>query len=290
MSDKIELAVIGGSGLYDIEASLVKEIESDTPFGKPSSNISIFDIDGTKIAFIARHGKGHTILPSEIPAKANIYALKSLGVRRIIAISAVGSLKEEIAPRDFVIPSQIIDNTKARASTFFGEGIVGHVSFADPFCLALSKIIYETALSLSLKVHKDATYICMEGPAFSTRAESMLYKKIGADVIGMTAIPEAKLAREAEICYAMTAMSTDYDSWREGEEDVSSNMVVQNMNANIGNIKKLLPKLIKNIDGYKRECECERACEHAVMTNMKTANLKTKEKLSVFYSKYEKSF
>ncbi len=209
-----KIGVIGGTGLYDIEGMTdIEEVNIDTPFGKPSDTIVIGKLEGVGIAFLPRHGKGHRILPTELPSRANIYALKSLGVEHIIAIYSAGSFKKEIKPGDLLIPDQLIDRTRSRVSTFFGEGIVAHIPFADPFCPVLSQVLYESAKEAGATVHPKGTFVVMEGPAFSTRAESRLYRSWGADIIGMTALPEAKLAREAEICYAIIGCVTDYDSW-----------------------------------------------------------------------------
>src|SRR4030042_1092574 len=221
-----KLGVIGGSGLYEIEGLAdVKEVKVKTPFGDPSDAIMVGTLGKTRIAFLPRHARGHCIMPTELPVRANIYALKSLGVEWIISVNAVGSLQEEIQPLDLVIPDQIIDRTRGRVSTFFGDGIVGHVTFADPFCPVLSQLIYRVAeeneASKDLRVHPKGTYLAMEGPLFSTRAESNLYRSWGASIVGMTAIPEAKLAREAEICYPAIACGTDYDCWHEVHESVT---------------------------------------------------------------------
>ena len=288
ISNNIDIAIIGGSGVYDIDCvDIIEELNIDTPFGKTSDKIAVLQIDNIKFAFIPRHGKGHYLLPREIPSKANIYALKSLGVRRIIAISAVGSLRKDIEPKDFVVPSQIIDRTMGRDSTFFGNGIVGHISFAEPFCPNMQKIIYDSVSSLSIKVHKDSIYLCMEGPAFSTKAESNMYRLWGANIIGMTAIPEAKLAREAEICYSMIAMATDYDCWYGEVEAVNNNMVVETMKANINNIKSIIPALIKNINNdMTKQCSCENSLLNAIMTDKSIINDNVKNKLALLYSKY----
>ena len=245
--ESTQIAIIGGSGLYELPGfNIIKRIEVETPFGKPSDEIVIAEIHSKRVAFLPRHGKGHIYLPSSVPVKANIFALKTLGVKYIIAISAVGSLQEEIAPEDFILPDQIIDRTKGRASSFFEDEMVGHISFADPFenklSAALAKILSQRH---EKKTHLGGTYICMEGPAFSTRAESNLYRLWGASVIGMTALPEAKLAREAEIAYAMVAMVTDYDCWRENTEAVSVEMLMDHMAKNTKRIKKQLPEMIE---------------------------------------------
>jgi len=228
------IAVIGGTGLYKIEGMTeVKEVRPETPFGKPSDSVIVGKMGGVGIAFLPRHGKNHTISPTNVPSRANIYALKTLGVEFIIASNSCGSFKEELKPGDLLVPDQIIDRTRQRNSTFFDGGIVAHIQFAEPFCAVLSDIVYKAAKEAGATVHKGGTFIAMEGPAFSTRAESRLYKSWGADVIGMTVLPEAKLAREAEICYASIACITDYDSWHEAKEAVSVERIVTTMNHNI---------------------------------------------------------
>jgi 5'-methylthioadenosine phosphorylase len=286
--DQVTTAIIGGTGLYTMDELTVLDTERiKTPFGYPSDRISIARLGNREVAFLPRHGKGHRFLPSEIPVKANIWALKKLGVRRILSVSAVGSLKEEIRPRDIVIPDQIIDRTKSRDSSFFGNGIVGHVSFAEPFCGELSRALYETVRSLGHRVHKNQTYVCMEGPAFSTRAESRLYRSWGGGVIGMTALPEAKLAREAEMCYAMLALSTDYDCWKEDGEDVTIEMVVENLRAATitaaGSIKKVLESLPEEF-----QCGCNEAARYALVTSKESVPSTVKEELSLLYGKYWK--
>ncbi len=243
----VRAAVIGGSGVYQIEGmKILRSFYPTTPFGKPSDPITIGSYEGVPCAFLPRHGKGHRLLPSEIPQRANFFALKMLGVEHVIAISACGSLKQEMVPRHFVVPDQIIDRTKGRASTFFGNGIVAHVAFAKPFSAPLSKALIETVRSLGLTVHAKGTYLCMEGPAFSTQAESFLHRQLNADVIGMTAIPEAKLAREAEMSYALLAMVTDYDCWKD-DEHVSADIVLGHLAANVGNAKKIIAHLLPRL-------------------------------------------
>ncbi|MCD6396690.1 MAG: S-methyl-5'-thioadenosine phosphorylase [Spirochaetaceae bacterium] len=284
--DSVRIAVIGGTGLYKIEGIKIKdEIDIETPFGKPSDKITVASFDGANVAFLPRHGVGHRFLPTEIPVKANIWALKKIGVERIIAVSAVGSLKEEISPRDIVIPDQIIDRTKSRDNSFFGDGIVGHVAFADPYCNDLRAILLNTVRELGYKVHFGGTYICMEGPLFSTRAESNLYRSWGGSVIGMTALPEAKLAREAEICYGMLAFPTDYDCWKEDEEDVTIEMVVENLKANTSAAQEIIKKVIKSIP-EKRTCICKDAAKYAIITDPAAIPKETKNKLDLFYGKY----
>lgn len=283
---KAKIAFIGGSGLYDIEgAKLIEQLDIDTPWGKPSDKIDIVDIDGITAAFLPRHGRGHRFPPHQLNYRANIAALKMIGVEEIIAFSAVGSLKEEIAPMDFVLPSQIIDRTKSRPSTFFEDGIAAHVGFGDPFCQRLQDIILPVAKELGLKMHTGETLICMEGPAFSTRAESNLYRSWGAGVINMSTIPEAKLAREAEICYAVICMSTDYDCWHETEEDVTVEMVVNNMNTNSANAKNLVKVLAKKLDNG-RDCPCYGAAKFSVITAPERRNPDTVKKLKAILPEY----
>jgi len=283
---KAAIAFIGGSGLYDIEgAKLIEQLDIDTPWGKPSDKIDIVDIDGTTIAFLPRHGRGHVFPPHQLNFRANIAALKMIGVEQIIAFSAVGSLKEEIPPMDFVLPDQIIDRTKGRNGTFFENGIVGHVGFADPFCSRLHDIILPVAKELGLKMHTGETLIVMEGPAFSTRAESRLYRSWGAGVINMSTLPESKLAREAEMCYAVICMSTDYDCWHESEEDVTVEMVVKNMNTNSANAKELVKKLAGKLN-KERTCGCKEAAKFAVITSPEKRDKDQAKKLSAILPEY----
>jgi 5'-methylthioadenosine phosphorylase len=281
-----KLAFIGGTGLYQIEGMEIREaIDIDTPFGKPSDSVIRASYKEREVFFLPRHGRGHRILPNEIPVQANIYALKKLGVGSIIAVSAVGSLKSEIRPRDIVVPSQLIDRTKSRPNSFFGDGVVGHVSFADPFCPQLREILYSTIDELGHPVHQNETYVCMEGPLFSTRAESNLYRTWGGGIIGMTALPEAKLAREAEICYATMALSTDYDCWKVDEKDVTIEIVVENLQANSKTAQNIIKALIENIP-EKRACGCHEAAKYAIITDKSIIPKKTRERLSLLYSKY----
>jgi 5'-methylthioadenosine phosphorylase len=248
------LGVIGGSGLYKMPGvTEAKKVKVSTPFGEPSDAIILGNLEGVRVAFLPRHGEGHRISPSELPAKANIYALKSLGVERIISVSAVGSLNEEMEPLDIVMPDQLIDATKGRANTFFTNGIVGHVSFAEPFCPVLRRLSVEASTKVGAKVHKGGTYLVVEGPQFSTKAESRLYRSWGADVIGMTALPEAKLAREAEICYVTLAMVTDYDCWHSSYESVTTDMILANLRNGTEAVKRTLKLLVPSIPK-------ERAC------------------------------
>ncbi|MBI5306880.1 MAG: S-methyl-5'-thioadenosine phosphorylase [Planctomycetes bacterium] len=261
------IGIIGGSGLYNIEG--IKDIQSvsvDTPFGKPSDGFTVGTLEGRQVAFLPRHGKGHTILPSELNFRANIYAMKKLGAGHIIAVSAVGSMKEEIKPLDIVIPDQFFDRTRGRISTFFGEGIVGHVSFADPVCGTLADKLHQASKSVGARVHKGGTYLCMEGPLFSTRAESNVYRQWGVSIIGMTNLQEAKLAREAEICYSTLAMSTDYDCWRVEEESVTLEMIIGNLNKNAEMAKRILKTVIPTIP-KERTCACATASQNAIVTH-----------------------
>ncbi|MCB1169695.1 MAG: S-methyl-5'-thioadenosine phosphorylase [Leptospiraceae bacterium] len=250
MADQVKLAVIGGSGLYEMDGMKVeREVNPDTPWGKPSDSIVIGNLDGILVAFLARHGRGHFLNPSEIPVRANIAALKSLGVEHILSFSAVGSLREEIAPEHFVLPSQIIDRTRGiRPSTFFEGGAVAHAMFGDPFSESIAAIVEKHApASLDVPLHKDKTLVCMEGPAFSTRAESILYRSWGADIINMSVLPEAKLAREAEINYQMVCMSTDYDSWREEEDSVTVEEILGYLKSNAARARKLARACIPDL-------------------------------------------
>lgn len=284
--DLIKIAVIGGSGVYEIQGiENLKEIKIKTPFGNPSDAIITGELNGVKCAFLPRHGKGHSILPSELNARANIYALKSIGVEQIISVSACGSLREDVKPRDFLIPDQVFDRTKNRPSTFFGDGIVGHVGFADPFCNNMREIIHQAVKELGITHHYGGTYVCIEGPQFSTKAESEVNRKLGFSIVGMTALPEAKLAREAEICYATVALVTDYDVWKEGEE-VSVETVVGNVNANAANSKKLIKYVLPRLVERYRDCSCTKALQHAVMTSKDKINKKAYNKIKLFLGKY----
>jgi 5'-methylthioadenosine phosphorylase len=283
-----KVGVVGGTGLYQLEGmTKVKELKVITPFGEPSDAIILGEIDGVKAAFLPRHGRGHFISPTEIPAKANIYALKSLGVEWIMSVATVGSLQENIRPLDIVIPDQIIDRTSLRQNTFFGRGIVGHIPFADPFCPVLGNILYDSARELKIRAHDGGTCIVMEGPQFSTRAESELYRSWGADVIYMTGLPEAKLAREAEICYAVIAVVTDYDCWKETYEVVSAEMVVDNLKRGTETVKRLLKHAITRLP-QKRNCICARALENAIITSPELIPAQVKKDLAPIIGKYIK--
>ncbi len=281
-----KVGVIGGSGLYNMEGlTEVEKVKISTPFGEPSDAIMLGNLEGVRVAFLPRHGEGHRISPSELPAKANIYALKSLGVERIISVNAVGSLKEEIEPLDVVIPDQLIDCTKGRASTFFTDGIVGHVSLAEPFCPVLSQISFEASTKVGAKVHKGGTYLVMEGPQLSTKAESQLYRSWGADVIGMTALPEAKLAREAEICYVALALVTDYDCWHLTYESVTTEMILTNLSKGIETVKRIL-KLLLPLIPQKRDCACASALKYAIVTGTKYIPKEKRKDLGLLIGKY----
>jgi 5'-methylthioadenosine phosphorylase len=287
-TEPVRIAVIGGSGIYEIEGiEGLQEVRVTTPFGDPSDAIAIGTLSGVRCAFLPRHGRGHRILPSEVNARANIYALKSLGVEQIISVSACGSLREDVKPRDFLIPDQIFDRTRCRPSTFFGEGIVTHVGFADPFCNEMRDIVHQAVKELGIQHHFGGTYVCIEGPQFSTRAESEVNRQHGFSIIGMTAVPEAKLAREAEICYMTLALVTDYDVWKEGEE-VTVDAVVGNLAANVANSKRLLKYVLPRLAERKIACYCTRALEHAVMTAPDKIDNKAYEKVKLFLGKYIK--
>ena len=280
------IAVIGGSGLYEMDGMTgATSVDVDTPFGKPSDSIIVGELDGVKVAFLPRHGKGHRFNPSHIPARANIYALKSIGVERIISVSAVGSLKEEFAPLDLVIPSQLIDRTRLRESTFFDTDVVVHVAMADPFCAHTSHLVHHAAQALDINVHPGGTMVVMEGPAFSTRAESFMYRSWGADIIGMTALPEAKLAREAEICYATMAWITDYDCWHQTSESVTVEMVIANLMKNVSTSKALLRQVIPTLGG-ESNCPCESALRDAIITQKKQIPEELKRKLAPVTGRY----
>ncbi len=281
-----KVGVIGGTGLYDIEGLTdIEEVEIDTPFGKPSDAITIGRLEGVGIAFLPRHGKGHRISPTEIPVRANIYALKSLGVEYIIAICSAGSFKPEIKPGDLVIPDQLIDRTRSRVNSFFGEGIVAHISLAEPFCPVLSQVLYHAAGEVGANVHPRGTYVTVEGPAFSTRAESQLYRSWGADIIGMTALPEASLAREAELCYSIIACVSDYDCWHKQKQPVTINVVQDVLRQSIDTAKKIIRLAVTRLPG-KRECGCATALKTAIITDPKLIPTEQKKRLDLLIGKY----
>lgn len=285
-----KIGVIGGSGLYRMEGmSEVEEVEIETPFGKPSDMITVGKVEGVSLAFLPRHGRGHRISPSNLPVRANIWALKSLGVEWVISVSAVGSLREHIAPRDLLIPDQLFDRTKSRVNSFFEPGLVVHCTFAEPFCPTLSKLLLEAAGELGdVTVHHGGTYVCMEGPLFSTKAESRAYRSWGMDVIGMTALPEAKLAREAELCYATIACITDYDCWHESAESVTVEMVINNLSANVTNAQRILRAVARKIPATRatNTCECPSSLAAAILTDRGSISAQTKEKYDLLIGKY----
>lgn len=280
------IGIIGGSGLYKMGGMTeMEKVKVSTPFGEPSDAIILGNLEGVRVAFLPRHGEGHRISPSELPAKANIYALKSLGVERIISVCAVGSLKEEIEPLHLVIPDQLIDRTRGRDSTFFTNGIVGHIAFAEPFCPVLSQALFEAATEAGAKVHKGGIYLAMEGPQLSTKAEAQLYRSWGADIIGMTACPEAKLAREAEICYATVAFVTDYDCWHPSYESVTTDMILTNLRESVDTVERILKLTIPSIL-QPRDCSCASALKDAIVTAAKYIPEKRKDDLDLLIGKY----
>ena len=280
------IAVVGGSGLYEMDGMIgVESVDLDTPFGKPSDSIMVGELDGVRVAFLPRHGRGHRFNPSQIPVRANIYALKTLGVGRIISVRAVGSLKEEFAPLDLVIPNQLIDRTRLRESTFFETDVVVHVAMAEPFCADTSHAVHQAAQALDINVHSGGTMVVMEGPAFSTKAESFMYRTWGADIIGMTALPEAKLAREAEICYATMAWITDYDCWHQSAESVTVDMVIANLMKNVETSKALLKQVIPVLSG-DRTCSCESALRDSIITPKDQIPEDLKRKLAPVTGRY----
>jgi 5'-methylthioadenosine phosphorylase len=282
-----EIGIIGGSGLYNMPGLTdVTEVKVETPFGDPSEAIALGTLEGRKVAFLARHGRGHRILPSELNFRANIYAMKKLGVSFILSISAVGSLKAEHKPTDFVIPDQFIDRTFARNATFFGDGIVGHVAFGDPVCAVAAKAFEQGCKDAGVVGKLGGTYVCMEGPQFSTRAESNLYRSWGADVIGMTNLQEAKLAREAEISYATLAMVTDYDCWYEGHDDVTVEQVIKVVHENSANAQRVLAGAVKALPKDNSGTPAASALKFAVMTDKAMIPMATRERLGIFLDKY----
>jgi 5'-methylthioadenosine phosphorylase len=283
-----KVAVIGGTGLYDIEGLTdIQEVNMDTPFGQPSDTIVIGKLGSTRIAFLPRHGKGHRIMPTEIPSRANIYTLKTLGVKHIIAINSVGSFNESIRPGDLCIPDQLIDRTSQRHNTFFGDGVVAHIQFAEPFCPDLRIVLYQSAIEAGAEAHLGGTYVVMEGPAFSTRAESRLHQSWGADVIGMTALPEAKLAREAEMCYAVIACATDYDSWHEDKEVVSVEVVLNTLKRNMDLSKRIIKLAVDRLQA-EHSCICSTALQNAIITDPELIPDERKQALEPIIGKYIK--
>ncbi len=283
---KPTIGIIGGSGLYSMPGfEAQEEILLDSPWGRPSDEYIVGMLAGKEVAFLSRHGRGHRVLPSELNFRANIYGFKQLGVERIISLSAVGSLKEEHPPLKFVVPDQFFDRTRGRASTFFGEGLVAHISFADPVCPQLSEVVVQACVSAGVDVGKGGTYLCMEGPAFSTKAESNVYRSWGMDVIGMTNLQEAKLAREAEICYVTVAMVTDYDCWHAEHAAVTVTDIIANLTQNAANACRVVAASVANMPAT-RECKCGSALAHALLTDPKTVPETTRRKLELLVGKY----
>jgi len=283
---KAEIGIIGGSGLYSMSGfETQEEAAIETPFGWPSDNYVIGTLAGRRVAFLARHGRGHRISPSELNFRANIYGMKSLGVERIISLSAVGSLKEEHRPLDFVVPDQFFDRTRGRVSTFFGEGLVAHIGFADPVCPELSEVVAAAGRAAGVNIKKGGTYLCMEGPAFSTKAESNVYRSWGMDVIGMTNLQEAKLAREAEICYVTVAMVTDYDCWHPQHDAVTVNDIIANLMKNAENARQVVAEAVACIPAA-RGCQCGSALAHAIITDRQLVPAAARQKLGILIDKY----
>lgn len=282
-----KIGIIGGSGLYSMPGFTAQhEVRVDTPFGDPSDPYVVGELEGKPVAFLARHGKGHRISPSELNFRANIYGFKKLGVEYIFSLSAVGSLKEDHKPLDFVIPDQFLDRTHGRVSTFFGDGLVAHVSFADPVCPHVAQVLYEACKEVGVNVALGGTYVCMEGPAFSTKAESNLYRSWGMDVIGMTNLQEAKLAREAEICYSTVAMVTDYDCWHTDHDAVTVADIVHNLTQNAENAAKVVKAAVRKLDTAARPCECGHALATALLTDPQAVPAATRAKLELLVGKY----
>ena len=286
LKDSAMVGVIGGSGFYELLEN-AREVRIQTPFGDPSDVYFLGEIEGVPVAFLPRHARGHRILPSEVNYRAIVWGMKALGVRYILSASAVGSLREELKPLDVVIPDQLYDRTKARPSTFFGDGVVVHMGFADPFCGYVSGLLGEHGTAIGATVHEGGTYVCIEGPQFSTRAESNVYRQLGFDVIGMTNLQEAKLAREAEICYATMAMVTDYDVWYEGEEDVTLEQVLGNVARNVETAQSIVRRVVGALD-LERDCGCRHAVQFAINTPADLIPAGTKDKLDLLIGKYLK--
>jgi len=284
--EPVRLGVIGGSGVYDMqELTDIEEIKPKTPFGDPSDAIVVGTLSGQRVAFLPRHGRGHRISPTELNSRANIFALKSLGVERIVAISACGSLREDYAPRHIVIPDQILDRTRGRPLTFFGSGLVVHISFAEPFCPDLSRSLFEAVETTGATVHKGGAFVVIEGPRFSTKAESNAFRQWGMDIIGMTAVPEAQLAREAEICYTCMAHVTDYDVWHESEETVTVEAVIKNLLANAEVAKQSIQELVPALP-QERTCDCQHALRDAIITSRDVISEEVKNDLTILVDKY----
>jgi len=284
--NKATLGIIGGSGLYSMNGlAETREIRVKTPFGDPSDAIVLGTLEGKRVAFLARHGRGHRILPGEINYRANIYAMKLLGVERIISVSAVGSLQEDLRPGEFLVPDQFFDRTSKRISTFFGEGLVAHVAFANPTCGQLAGVLSDSCVHEAVKVHRRGTYICMEGPQFSTLAEAHVHRQLRFEVIGMTNVTEAKLAREAEICYATIAMITDYDCWHPEHESVTASQIIATLSQNAENAQRVLRAAVRTLPAA-RSCKCGAALQHALVTDMKLVPAATKKRLAAIIAPY----
>jgi len=283
-----EIGILGGSGLYKLPGiERVRELRLTTPFGKPSDAYFLGTLEGRRVAFLARHGRGHVLTPSEINFRANIFGFKKLGVERIISVSAVGSLREEYRPTHMALPAQFFDRTRQRASTFFGKGLAAHVSFADPVCPTVQDVLEKSCADLGITCHRGGTYLCMEGPAFSTKAESSVYRSWAMDVIGMTSLQEAKLAREAEICYAVLAMVTDYDCWHPDHDAVTVKQIVENLTHNVENSQKILLNALRSMP-RERTCKCGSALAHAIITDYKKVPAGAKRRLALLVGRYLK--
>ena len=286
MSEELVVGVIGGSGLYEIEGfENVEEMRLSTPFGDPSDAYVTGTIGGVRMVFLPRHGRGHRLLPTEINFRANVWGMKRLGVTRILSVSAVGSMRDDVAPGDFVVIDQFFDRTRHRVDTFFGDGVVGHVMFADPVCADLRAVVLEAAREVGVRVHDGGTYLNMEGPQFSTRAESRIYRSWGVDVIGMTNLQEARLAREAEICYATIAMATDYDCWREGHEDVTVEAILEIMRQNVSHARGLIRASLPLLRP-ERNCPCKDALRYAILTDPARIPAEARDRLGLLLDEY----
>ena len=289
MREQAEIGIIGGSGLYEMEGlEEAREVAVETPFGAPSDHLMVGRLEGRAVAFLARHARGHRILPSELNFPANVFALKLLGVQAILSVSAVGSLKERYAPLHMVIPEQFLDRTRARKSTFFGRGLVAHVAFAHPFCPVLSATLAGACAEAGATFHRGGTYVCIEGPQFSTRAESELYRAWGMDLVGMTNLQEAKLAREAELCYATLAMVTDYDCWHPDHDSVTADQIIANLVKNAATAKAVLRAALRKLPAAPRACECGRALAQALVTSAELVPESVKRELAPIIGKYMK--
>ena len=284
--EPVKIGIIGGSGLYEMAGlSNTREVRIQTPFGDPSDALVVGTLEGRRVAFLARHGRGHLFSPSEINYRANICAMKMLGVEQMISVSAVGSLREDLVPTEFLIPDQFFDRTRGRKATFFGEGVVAHIAFDKPTCTRLSKLLAEACERIGVKAHHGGTYVCMEGPAFSTLAESHTYRQLRFDVIGMTNLTEAKLAREAELCYATFAMITDYDCWHPAHDSVTVEMIIDYLNKNAENVQRAIREVVRTLQG-KRACRCDSAVAHAILTDRQKIPAAAKKRLAPIIGKY----